>query len=240
VTGGPRAAWDAFWAALLSPPCAVCTGVLDAPSRGAICATCQASIALLSPPLCRRCGYPVAASRVCAGCPELRALDMVRALGPYEGVLRDVLHALKYSGRRSTAPLLAQLLGARYPEVLHGAHAIVPVPLHPWRAWTRGFNQATLIAVHLGVPVRRLLRRRRRTSPQFGLSAGERRENVARAFTLSGRALLWPSLVRAAVLVLVDDVCTTGATLDACAEVLKAHGAREVRALVVARVIKRG
>jgi ComF family protein len=238
VTGGTRAAWDAFWAALLSPPCAVCGRVLDTPSRGAVCATCWSSLAFLTPPLCDRCGYPVSASRVCTGCHELPALDLVRALGPYQGVLRDVLHALKYSGRRSTAPLLAQLLLARCPEVLHGADAIVPVPLHPWRTWTRGFNQAALISTHLGVPMRRLLRRRRHTSPQYGLSADQRRGNVAHAFTVSSRARVQPSLVRSAVLVLVDDVCTTGATLDTCAGVLKAHGAREVRALVVARTIR--
>jgi ComF family protein len=239
VTGGGRAAWDALCAAVLSSPCAICARVLEAPSRGAICATCWASVAVFSPPLCPRCGYPVSSSRVCVGCRELRALDRALALGPYEGVLRDVLHALKYAGRRSAAPVLATLLLERCPDILHGADAIVPVPLHPWRGWTRGFNQAALIAVHLGWPVWRLLRRRRHTPPQAGLSAAERRRNVRDAFALTLRARTRrPSLARAATLVLVDDVCTTGATLDACAAVLKAHGAREVRALVVARTIK--
>lgn len=165
-------------------------------------------------------------------------VDLARALGPYDGVLREILHALKYSGRRSAAPVLADLLRARCADALDGADAVVPVPLHPWRSWTRGFNQAALVAAHLGPPLRRLLRRRRHTSPQSGLAADERRRNVERAFALSVRALARPALVRGCRLVLVDDVSTTGATLDACAAVLKAAGAREVRALVVARTLK--
>jgi ComF family protein len=165
-------------------------------------------------------------------------VDRARALGPYDGVLRDVLHALKYSGRRSTAPVLADLLRARCADVLDGADGVVPVPLHFRRSWTRGFNQAALVASHLGPPLRHLLRRRRHTAPQAGLSAEARRQNVERAFAPSIRALVQPSLVRGSRLVLVDDVSTTGATLDACAAVLKERGAKEVRALVVARTLK--
>jgi ComF family protein len=165
-------------------------------------------------------------------------VDRARALGPYEGVLRDVLHALKYAGRRSTAPVLARLLRTRCGDLLDGASAVVPVPLHARRSWTRGFNQAALVAIHLGLPVRHLLRRRRHTAPQAGLSAGDRRRNVEDAFALSVRARVRPSLVQSACLLLVDDVSTTGATLDACARVLKESGAREVRALTVARTLR--
>ncbi len=114
----------------------------------------------------------------------------------------------------------------------------MPVPLHRRREWSRGFNQAALIAAGLGPPVRHVLRRHEHTPPQAGLTADERRRNVARAFAPSIRARVQPALVRGAVLVLVDDVSTTGATLDACARVLKEHGAREVRALVVARTLR--
>jgi ComF family protein len=153
-------------------------------------------------------------------------------------VLRDVLHALKYAGRRSTAPHLARLLRERCAALLDGADAVVPVPLHPRRAWTRGFNQAALVANHLGPPVLHALRRRDHTAPQASLPAESRSRNVARAFAPSLRTRLRPSLLRGACLVLVDDVSTTGATLDACARVLKEYGAREVRALTVARTLK--
>jgi len=236
-----RDAWDAVCAAVLSPTCAVCGRPLDEPSRGAVCRVCWIAVHVLSPPLCPRCGYPVASSdgtQPCTGCTELRVVDRARALGPYDGALRDILQALKYAGRRSTAPALAELLRARCGELLAGVDAVVPVPLHPRRSWSRGFNQSALLAAHLGPPVRHLLRRRRHTAPQAGLTADERRVNVDHAFALAWRARVQPALVRGACLALVDDVSTTGATLDACASVLKEHGARDVRALVVARTLK--
>ena len=238
MTSGVRTAWEAICAALLSPPCALCGRILDEPTRGAICGQCWSTARLLTPPLCERCGYPVGGSGACVGCRELRVVDRARALGAYEGALRDILQALKYASRRSAAPALAALLRTRYGDILEGADATVPVPLHRRREWARGFNQAELIARSLGVPVRHVLRRRQHTPPQAGLTADERRRNVVQAFTPSIRARVQPTLVRGAVLVLVDDVSTTGATLDACARVLKDAGAREVRALVVARTLK--
>jgi ComF family protein len=121
--------------------------------------------------------------------------------------------------------------------VLDDADASVPVPLHPWRRVRRGFNQADDLACLLGAPILRVLWRGRATAPQTGLSAAARRRNVRHAFGLSpflsderGRRLL-----EGRVIVLVDDVRTTGATLDACAATLKGAGAREVRALTMAR-----
>jgi ComF family protein len=165
-------------------------------------------------------------------------VDITRALGAYADTLRELVHALKYDGRRSVAPRLARLLRERCGAVLAGADAVVPVPLHRRREWTRGFNQADVIAGALGLPVWRLLRRTRHTAPQSSLAASERRRNVRGAFVL--RPQLWSvrgMALSGACLVLVDDVSTTGATLDACAAVLKAGGAREVRAVTVARAV---
>jgi predicted amidophosphoribosyltransferase len=130
-------------------------------------------------------------------------------------------------------------------DILDGAAVVVPVPLHWWRRRRRGFNQAALLAAHLGLPVCHALRRSRRTRRQAGLHAGERRTNVAGAFTLAWR-YRWPRVRAAAglapqpltglVAVLVDDVSTTGATGEACAQVLRDAGAREVRVLTAARV----
>jgi ComF family protein len=169
-------------------------------------------------------------------------------VGPYEGRLRDIIHAFKYDRRRTLARPLAALMREAGREVLEGADAAVPVPLHWWRRRRRGFNQAALLAAGLGLPVCHALRRARHTRAQAGLPAGERRLNVSGAFRLAwryrsrrlrplaGRA---PRRLDGLVVVLVDDVSTTGATRDACARVLREAGVREVRGLTVARVAAR-
>ena len=127
----------------------------------------------------------------------------------------------------------------RGADVLAGADWAVPVPLHPSRRRERGFNQADDLARHLGVPVRRVLRRLRPTLTQTDLPAARRHANVRGAFVLSQVARDRQVGLEGAVVVVVDDVSTTGATLDACAQVLKAAGVREVRALTAARVVTR-
>lgn len=237
---------DAVLAALLAPVCAACAAPLPQPTRGAVCEACWSAVGRLSPPWCDACGDPLPSWRVHAlaggRCPRCRraarAVDRARALGPYDGALRAIIHALKYDGRRSVAPRLAAQMAAHAPEILAGADAIVPVPLHRARERQRGFNQADDLARGLGLPVARALVRRRATRPQVELPAARRHGNVRDAFACArgrraGRA------VAGRVVVLVDDVATTGATLEACARALKAAGAREVRALTAARVVPR-
>jgi predicted amidophosphoribosyltransferase len=180
---------------------------------------------------------------------------MSRSVGEYQGALRAIVHALKYGRHRSLAARLAGEMRRCAAEVLDGADAVVPVPLHFSRQWRRGFNQAELIARHLGPPVWPALRRVRATRPQVDLPADERRRNVLHAFALArGPALAafrptslgafrtartrasWENVVKGKVVVLVDDVTTTGSTLEACRAALAAAGAREVRALTAARV----
>lgn len=147
--------------------------------------------------------------------------------------MRAIVHAFKYEGRRSLARPLAARMRDRGADLLEGADAAVPVPLHFSRRLERGFNQAADLARALGLPCRQVLRRVRATPPQAGLPAGRRHGNVRGAFcTTRGAAEL-----RGAVVVLVDDVSTTGATLDACARALTVAGIREVRALTAARVV---
>jgi ComF family protein len=145
-----------------------------------------------------------------------------------------MLHALKYQGRRSIASELSALMRLHGQAVLAGADFVVPVPLHWRRRWRRGFNQAADLARALGLPVRQVLCRCRRTLPQADLPAGQRHLNVRRAFRVRH-----PSLVANASIVLIDDVRTTGATLEACGRALRGAGAREVRALTAARVVTR-
>jgi ComF family protein len=123
----------------------------------------------------------------------------------------------------------------RGADVLAGAVCTVPVPLHPSRRRHRGFNQATDLARQLGLPVVEALRRARATAAQTGLPAGRRHRNVRGAFAATRAA----RTLRNLTVVLVDDVSTTGATLDACARALKDAGVSEVRALTAARVVGR-
>ena len=165
--------------------------------------------------------------------------------GAYEGALREIIHAFKYEARRSLADPLGGMLRDAGSSVLDGCDYVVPVPLHPWRRMQRGFNQARDLAKHLERPVVDALWRPRATPPQMALNANERHSNVRGAFVVSplltGRARLHDvtcSSIDDRIIVLVDDVRTTGATLDECAKVLLGAGAREIRAVTVAMVEK--
>jgi ComF family protein len=151
---------------------------------------------------------------------------------------------LKYEGRRSLAGPLAVLMRSRCQAVLDGAHVLVPVPLHPSRRRARGFNQAMDLARRLSggtLPVRAAIRRVRATPTQTGLPAVQRQRNMRDAFA-PARRLWWrrrasSQPLTGCIVVLVDDVSTTGATLDACARVLLEMGANEVRAVTAARAV---
>jgi ComF family protein len=254
---------DPLIGVVIAPDCAACGQPLDRPTSGPVCRDCWNSIHRFTPPVCRTCGDPLppelppagpadersSPPSQCHGCRRTPPLIVAaRAVGPYEGRLRDIIHAFKYDKRRTLARPLSALMREAGRHVLEGADAAVPVPLHWTRRRRRGFNQAALLASRLGLPLCHALRRSRRTRAQAGLPAGERHLNVSRAFALAWRSR-WPRLrpfgsrvprtMDGLVVVLVDDVSTTGATADACARVLLDSGAREVRVLTVARVASR-
>ena len=191
---------DALLAVLLAPQCAACARALDAPLDGPVCAPCWGRVPSRSVPFRHRSGL------VDVGC----------AAGDYEGTLHEIIHAFKYDGRRTLARPLGAMLRAAGTEVLRDADCAVPVPLHAWRRGRRGFNQAADLAGGLERPVMHALWRSRATSPQTGLTAGRRRRNVHRAFTLSPllSRTQRTTLLEDRAVVLVDDVRTTGATLD--------------------------
>ena len=228
---------------VIAPVCAACGDPLEIPLDGAVCASCWTHIHRLVEPLCRICGDALptwridGGDRLCSRCARHpRLITIGRAVGPYEGTLRDVLHVLKYDKRRSVARPLGRLMAEAGTAVLEGADFLIPVPLHFSRHYRRGFNQARELARHIGVPAVNALRRRRATATQTDLPETERHHNVRDAFgvrRVAGKA------VKNAVVVVVDDVSTTGATLDACAVVLLSAGAKEVRALTAARAVSR-
>jgi len=229
---------------LLEPGCAACGGLLERPLASPVCAACWLAVTPVAAPACVRCGEPFgmpgAAGPECPRCRRRApAFALARSAGRYEGSLRRMVHVYKFERRRVLAVALARLMREAGRDLLRGADAVVPVPLHPWRAFRRGFNQADDLAAALGPPVWRVLRRVETGPPQSALPAAHRHANVRGAFAV------WPASVRRrlpggyrlrnAAVVLVDDVMTTGATLDACSRALLDAGVRRVAALTLAR-----
>ena len=181
---------DALLAALLAPGCAVCSAQLEQPTQGCVCRNCWASIRPITPPICDRCGDPLPGSEArCMNCSE-HASAVTRGPVPlveYEGTLREVIHALKYSSRHSLARPLAERMRQRGRQLIEEVDCVVPVPLHWRREYQRGFNQAREIARHLGPPVADVLIRRRATRAQVELAADRRRANVDGAFGVRRR-----------------------------------------------------
>jgi ComF family protein len=157
--------------------------------------------------------------------------------------IREVIQAFKFSRRRLLAEPLGRMMRLSGAEVLDGADAVIPVPLHPVRSFRRGFNQADDLARQLGLPVWRVLRRRRYGPPQAGLSAEARHANLSRAFSIDPLWVFGARVHRRTLdgrtLVVVDDVMTTGDTIEACSRVLLDAGAKEIRALTAARTTGR-
>jgi ComF family protein len=217
---------NALLTVLLAPACAACGAVLDTPLNGCVCRNCWLTIPHSAQPILDTRGVIANAG----------------AVGEYEGSLKSIIHAFKYDRRRSLAVGLAAFMCVRAGEILEGVDCLVPVPLHPRRERQRGFNQARELAMQLGLPVVDALVRLRHTPSQVDLAAERRHANVQGAFALRRRWLRRPrppqqrTTLDGLTVVLIDDVSTTGATLEACAVVLLEAGAREVRALTAARV----
>ena len=203
-----------------------------------LCSSCRQSLPEITPPLCPRCGRPQSSGILCPSCVAWQAkIDGIRSPFRFDGVMRQAIHQLKYRNLRALVIPLAKLLHDYLIAYPLSAEVLVPVPLHPKRLRERGYNQSGLLAQELGkltnLPVvEGCLIRRHHTPPQARTTTVEERwSNTADAFVCRDRELRDRSVL------LIDDVSTSGATLDACAAALKDAGANSVWGLVVAREI---
>ncbi|MCX5796601.1 MAG: ComF family protein [Elusimicrobia bacterium] len=227
-------ALTAHW---LSPQtCAHCREDLPPEEGTPLCERCRSRLSPCQPPFCQRCAEPIAGGkalcRSCTGRPF--ACRLVRAAFLYRGPVPGLVHAFKYRGRRAAARAAGRWMACllpRFPE-LSGHDTVVPVPLHPRRLQERGYNQAGLLAEEFarlsGRPVLDLLERARPTRPQWDLDRQSRRQNLAGAFWASPQA-------REKSVLLIDDVCTSGTSLEECGRALRRAGASRVAAYVFAR-----
>lgn len=243
VPPGLRRAIDGAAGLVLPRRCLACgTPVAGV---GALCAGCWPSVRFLGPPHCAACGYPfeydAGAGALCGACSAVQpAFDRARSVFVYDAASRGPLLAFKHADRTDAAPAFARLMAHAAAELLSDAGVIVPVPLHRRRLLARRFNQSALLAQALGreAAVRAipdLLMRTRHTPSQGGLSASARRRNVAGAFAVRKSMA---DEVRDARVLVVDDVYTTGATVSACAAVLRGAGAAAVDVVTLARVVR--
>jgi ComF family protein len=234
--------WGSAFLSLLFPEkCLCCRRVYhrESPDRPGLCSECEKDIKWVEPPFCPRCQQPFLAgtdSHLCPACLQDKPFfDLARAAVVYQGKMARAIQRFKYHGEVT----LAADLGLFWSKVdLDDLpfEIIIPVPLYPRRLRKRGFNQALLLGKALvqktgrEISIRNL-RRIRNTVPQVELDHGEREKNMRGAFDVRE-----PSAIKGKSLLLVDDVFTTGATVNECAKVLKKSGAREVFVLTLARV----
>lgn len=219
---------------LLFPPnCVVC----KAPKQW-LCQNCYDKIAFIVPPICQRCGTPVRdPSSICGQCRHhpLQFMDGIRSASYFEdNPIRSAIHFLKYRNHKAVVMAPAKILAEAYQRFQLVADVIVPVPLHPARLRERGYNQSELLAGELSRLLGLLLnaktlQRTRQTKSQMTLGSDERHRNVAGAFSCVDKDLTGQRIL------LIDDVCTTGSTLDSCAETLKQNGVASVWGLTLAK-----
>jgi ComF family protein len=222
----------------------LCVSCREPVSGEGVCAACWSQLSFIAPPYCARLGIPF----VYDPGPGLLSMEAIasppayqraRAAVRYDDVARALVHALKYQDRTDLAPTMGRWMARAGHELLTDADALIPVPLHWKRSWSRRYNQsgalARAIALNSGVPVwTDALRRIRQTEQQIGLARSERARNVQGAFKVATEK---KATVKGRRLVLIDDVLTSGATSDTCARALLRAGAASVDVLVFARVV---
>lgn len=234
---------------LLPPTCHICKLPIKEYNNPYICRFCWEKIKFIEEPVCPCCGIPFKSNVTLIKSPDFlcgecrkkkRYFTKAIAVGVYEGTLSEAIHIFKYQKKQAIAEHLNAMITDVLLQRLAGTDIIIPVPLHKKRLNERGFNQSLLIAHYLS---KRLciplsidgLQRVRWTRPQIELSKDERLKNVRGAFAI-GAGLKPVSTIKDKMVILVDDVYTTGATVNECSKVLRKAGASEVVVFTLARV----
>lgn len=227
---------------LFPPRCFACASIIS--EHGHLCAGCWQDVEFIAAPLCQRCGVPfpydMGKNAQCMACLQTPpAFAMARSVFRYDDASRRLVTAYKYYDRTYATPMFSRWLQRAGVNLLAEADVLVPVPLHRWRLVRRRYNQSALLARELArqsslpcLPA--ALQRTRHTAQQAGLNRKQRAENVMGAFTVPTR--YQPQLAGKTVL-LIDDVFTTGATLNACTHALLAVEVKAVYVLTLARVL---
>jgi len=234
-----RAAVDA----VLPPRCLGCGEVVE--DSGTLCGSCWSGLTMLGPPFCSCCGFPfpyaAPEETLCAACARVPPLfDRARAVFRYDDASRGLVLGFKHADETHAAVAFGRWLARAGTKLTADADLIAPVPLHRWRLLSRRYNQSALLAQALARVAGPqlavdLLVRRRHTPRQGRLSPLARRRNVRGAFAVRPR---WKQAVEGRRVLLVDDVLTTGATVEECARVLRRQGAAGVDVLTLARVVR--
>jgi len=202
-----------------------------------LCKACYDQLPFIRPPVCRICGKPMTEGESCPDClVQAHHFHQACSVFEYTPVIQKLIYRFKYDGQTYLAPLFGRCMAEKLKnmEDWPSIQGLVPVPLHPNRRRKRGFNQAELMAKemekHTDIPVlNQVLIRKRDTSAQAGLRRMERMENMANAFTIRNR-----EEIQGKILLLIDDIYTTGATADQCSRVLMEAGASRVYVLTAA------
>lgn len=240
---------DAFFSLLFPSPCRVCQGPLIA-HRSLICGSCWDGIRMVEPPVCSQCGIPFPSMDsqnfpdpfLCGACRQGEPhFHQARSVGYYEGTLREAIHLFKFGKRQEMGRHLGRLMVDRFPPEWDPSALdfLMPVPLHPRRLRERGFNQSLILArimsrsLGIGLEPRQLVRSRH-TFPQSGLPLGKKFENLKGAFSVRR-----PEKMEGKNVLLVDDVLTSGATVQEAGKALLKAGAGRVFVLTLARSVLR-
>jgi ComF family protein len=229
--------------AVLPARCMICGATVA--EDGALCSPCWDTLRFLGPPACACCGYPfeyeIPSETLCAACTRSPPqYDRARAVFAYDDASRSLILSFKHADRTHQAPAFGRWLARAGAVLLPDSDLIVPVPLHRWRLFARRYNQSALLAQALGRESGKrtavdLLIRRRRTRSQGRMSRAAHIRNVRGAFAVRDD---WRNEVSGARILMLDDVQTTGATVEECARVLKRAGASAVDVLTLARVVR--
>ena len=227
-----------FFALCFPGECVLCGQLQKYPE--VLCDPCQERLPWIRVPRCKLCGTPFPELWRVAICPDCRLrrprLTRIRSLFLYETAVMQMIRQVKFSRQARPLHYFAEQLNLRIlQDFPRNIAALVPVPLHRAREWERTFNQSALLARYVselsGIPVVDLLRRIKRTPAQTSLSGQARRRNLQSAFQMKAEATIPRSVI------LIDDVVTTGATLESCAAVLRKAGVRRVYGLTIARAV---